>query len=640
MRFLSWVGNKLKLVSTVDFIDFGSGLFRVRVAAPPLTADRTGTVALVEDLRKRATVATYNVSMSGDDVAGDGVATPFATIQKAIDVVASFDGNGLQATIIINNGTYAGGALPAVLTGWGRLTISAAGTGFITSPINLAGKTPVTLRSLSFTPSAVSNLASVIANGVDLTLRQCTFSGGDAAYVHVSASDSIVRPFVSTTVSGTFAAFVRGNGNTIYHSGSLSASAAATFATFFDIPDGAIVQGTTAPTAPTGTFAGIRYNAAFVGIADALIPGTGGVRTLQPGDADLTAIAAIDAASTGLIRKTGPGAATVVPVGPTGLALLEAGNAAAGRSAIGLGTIATQDSNNVTLDGKVSGYFSANYSSGSKAYISHVIDRLFGANRRASVVCSPNITDPFTLGDPAKALFDSGSSVVSIPPGQTGTITVRWRQPGETGFAFTYGAGAVVFTPYNGFPPASINVTLIVGAPGSSSESLTDCGAITVFPAGQSVRLTIPFAQDKYYVRGMVITIVGGATANYLATAEWFTDLADDGEAEHWLPLASNSPVKVFAPGFSVVDGSQSTTVGPGTIQLNSGATQTAGLRGSKTVGTVSAADTITVVGAAVGDVVSVSRGRDAFVSAANTVQFDSTGLAGVTVSAIVERFV
>ena len=75
-------------------------------------------------------------------------------------------------------------------------------------------------------------------------------------------------------------------------------------------------------------------------------------------------------------------------------------------------------------------------------------------------------------------------------------------------------------------------------------------------------------------------------------------------------------------------------------LQFNSGTTQTASLRGSKTIGTPSTTDTITVVGAAVGDIVSVSRGKDAFVSAANTVQLDSTGLAGVTVSAIVERFV
>lgn len=80
-------------------------------------------------------------------------------------------------------------------------------------------------------------------------------------------------------------------------------------------------------------------------------------------------------------------------------------------------------------------------------------------------------------------------------------------------------------------------------------------------------------------------------------------------------------------------------TLANGLRVTQSGATQTASLRGSKTIGTPSTTDTITVVGAQAGDIVNVSRGKDAFVSAANTVQFDSTGLGGVVVSAIVERF-
>jgi hypothetical protein len=80
--------------------------------------------------------------------------------------------------------------------------------------------------------------------------------------------------------------------------------------------------------------------------------------------------------------------------------------------------------------------------------------------------------------------------------------------------------------------------------------------------------------------------------------------------------------------------------IGPGTLQFGTGATQTASLRGTKTIGTPSTVDTITVTGAAVGDIARVSRGKDAYVSAPNTVTFDSTGLAGIVVTAIVERFI
>lgn len=75
-----------------------------------------------------------------------------------------------------------------------------------------------------------------------------------------------------------------------------------------------------------------------------------------------------------------------------------------------------------------------------------------------------------------------------------------------------------------------------------------------------------------------------------------------------------------------------------GSLSLSSGASITALLTATKTISAPSTTDTITVTGAQLGDHVLVSRGANAFVSAADTVQFDSTGLNSVVVRATVLR--
>lgn len=75
-----------------------------------------------------------------------------------------------------------------------------------------------------------------------------------------------------------------------------------------------------------------------------------------------------------------------------------------------------------------------------------------------------------------------------------------------------------------------------------------------------------------------------------------------------------------------------------GGFRVGTGATVTSILTATKTISSPSVTDTITVTGAQVGDHVLLSRGIGGFVSASNTVQFDSTGLSGVTVRATVLR--
>lgn len=129
-------------------------------------------------------------------------------------------------------------------------------------------------------------------------------------------------------------------------------------------------------------------------------------------------------------------------------------------------------------------------------------------------------------------------------------------------------------------------------------------------------------ANIRFEFRGGVTSIVSGNTKEF--------QVFFDGD-----PFAGN--YFVVGDNAAKIRGRLSL---PNGVNIGNGTTQTASLRGVKTIGTPSTSDTITVAGAAVGDIVNTSRGKDGFVSATNTVQFDSTGLSGVSVTAIVERFV
>jgi hypothetical protein len=145
----------------------------------------------------------------------------------------------------------------------------------------------------------------------------------------------------------------------------------------------------------------------------------------------------------------------------------------------------------------------------------------------------------------------------------------------------------------------------------------------TSWPADNRNLFVLPSDGSLNFTTKVRITVKG---SNF-----WLTKL-------RWIVTRSNTNPAVYKTETrlqSVLGG-----FGAKSLIVNGGATQTASLRGTKTVNTPSLTDTITVTGAEVGDIASVSRGKDAFVSAANTIQFDSTGLGGVTVSAIAERFV
>ena len=76
-----------------------------------------------------------------------------------------------------------------------------------------------------------------------------------------------------------------------------------------------------------------------------------GITDAQPLDATLTAIAAATTAANKLIYFSGVDTVTVMDFTAAGRALLDDADAAAQRTTLGLGTIATQNANNVNITG-------------------------------------------------------------------------------------------------------------------------------------------------------------------------------------------------------------------------------------------------------------------------------------------------
>jgi hypothetical protein len=344
--FLSWLISAVRSIQAT-LSGLGTLATKSTIVSADITdgtitnADISPTAAIVASklsgVRPQPITAIYYVSTTGNDTTGDGFTTPtaFATIQRAIDAIAALDGNGQSAIIAPQPGTYAGASFTGDFVGWARVSIAAAAASTVTinSALTLqpATKTPMTVRFLDFIPSAPVSGGTSINAATDLTIRQCTFSGGVAGYNHVTIADGAARQISTVAVSGTFGSYITAQNSPVYMSGSISAPSAATFATFINAPDSPIVQGASAPTTPTGTFTGSKYNAAYNSVADSLIPGsTAGTLTLQPTTARITGFQGLSTA--GLLQL--PAGSNSVPVVATETTIGAAVRAAANEAAL------------------------------------------------------------------------------------------------------------------------------------------------------------------------------------------------------------------------------------------------------------------------------------------------------------------
>jgi hypothetical protein len=162
-------------------------------------------------------------------------------------------------------------------------------------------------------------------------------------------------------------------------------------------------------------------------------------------------------------------------------------------------------------------------------------------------------------------------------------------------------------------------------------------GTLTGFVAYTSKHLRINPSTGGVsynYLKKIRISVQGRAGGgSFINKFEYYPDGPNSTEQTYYVGRAGGN---IFAPvAVRNAAGTSVTTIGPGTIRLGTGATWTALLRATKTiVGTNP--ETIWVTGAAVGDIVELSRSLLGEVTAPNTVTFNAGAVTTIADSAIV----
>jgi hypothetical protein len=327
-----------------------------------------------------------------------------------------------------------------------------------------------------------------------------------------------------------------------------------------------------------------------------------GPGTIALTNAKTEAIAAQTA--TGLIKSTGANTASIVSTSTTIDNLLGAADQTAARGAIGLGTLATQNAVPAELigitDWAVPALGSADL----------ICDRLFGS---VPVVTTGGTVTAF----PAANLFFNEESYTVFQSGAALEIPVNGDTTYSDGYFLIHGYATPATA--GSYPrPATVKIELYRNDTATWATEVNT----TAWPADNRNLFIVKTAGALFFTGKVRITFTG---ANYwLTKIRWIVTRSNTNQALH----KDDTRLQQLKGALALPS-----------LQFVGGATQTASLRGTKTIGTASTTDTIAVTGAAVGDIARVSRGKDAYVSAPNTVTFDSTGLAGVAVSAIVGRF-
>ncbi len=200
-----------------------------RVLTKIAGVDGTGQVGLTEAHPTSPT--TIYVRSTGNDSTGDGtLAAPFLTIQKAVDVLATYDQNGYEIVIDVGAGTFAGAGLTGPMRGGagggdrgdlpGFVRIRGAGQASTTingpaaSGSTAGGPWCLVASGCSLVTESINIAVPVSSAGVSLINYQyylpidTRFTGPDASAVCVAAEGfSLVELTAvgSVDVYGTFA---------------------------------------------------------------------------------------------------------------------------------------------------------------------------------------------------------------------------------------------------------------------------------------------------------------------------------------------------------------------------------------------------------------------------------------------------
>lgn len=252
----------------------------------------TMPAAQVAWARERLTAArTYYVATTGDD-ANDGltVATPFATIQRAVNVVATtIDAGGRYVTIQLADGTYTAGVYTRALVGATSLGIqgNSVTPGNVVIATTSANAVNNNVPGFSLYVSnlkvatATSGAGVSVSHGAVTTLSGVWF--GACASGHVSASGGVVSLLNNYTIAGAAPYHWRAtnNGQVICNSVAITITGTPAF------PSGFVLCTTRGLVDASGcTFSGSATGARYsVQTHGGVYTGTSGNTTYFPGNA-------------------------------------------------------------------------------------------------------------------------------------------------------------------------------------------------------------------------------------------------------------------------------------------------------------------------------------------------------------------
>jgi parallel beta-helix repeat protein len=139
---------------------------------------RYSRCGLFERLEQRLALATYHVSTEGSDSNAGSIEAPWATLQRAADVVNAGD------TVLVDAGTYSGFDLRRDGTAANRITFSAE-PGVVVNVrnertpdgINLEGADYVTIEGFTVVEVPRAGIRSVVNDGVILRNNRCDANG-------------------------------------------------------------------------------------------------------------------------------------------------------------------------------------------------------------------------------------------------------------------------------------------------------------------------------------------------------------------------------------------------------------------------------------------------------------------------------